>query len=130
MSLQDQKYCTLSWLVGEELASDIVRGNDILTIEAIPSDKNFPEDLSKNVNILIKYYCQDEAYNKILQHENKKQIFEMWNKGTNGNNNLTCKMCLKWYHFQCIERKQNPSDLWFCRKCKINVNNSKSTYCY
>ena len=57
MSLQDQKYCTLSWLVGEELASDTVRGNDILTIEAIPSDKNFLEDLLDNVNIsLIKYY--------------------------------------------------------------------------
>ena len=35
MSLKDQKYCILSWLVGEELASDIVRGNDILTIEVI-----------------------------------------------------------------------------------------------
>ena len=53
MSLQDQKYCTLSWLVGEELASDIVRGNDILTIEVIPSDKNFPEVLSDNVNISL-----------------------------------------------------------------------------
>ena len=65
MSLQDQKCNILSWLVGEELASDIVRGNDILTIEAIPSDKNFPEDLSDNVKIsLIKDYCQEEAYNK------------------------------------------------------------------
>ena len=53
MSLKDQKHCILSWLVGEELASDIVRGNDILTIEVIPSDKNFPEVLSDNVNISL-----------------------------------------------------------------------------
>ena len=69
MSLQDQKCNILSWLVGEELASDIVRGNDILTIEAIPSDKNFPEDLSDNVKISLI---------KLATHENKKQIFDMW----------------------------------------------------
>ena len=77
MSLQDQKYSILDWLVGEELASDIVIGNDILTIETIPSDNNFPVDVPDNVNIpSIKDYCQEEAYN--ATHENKKQISEMW----------------------------------------------------
>ena len=81
MSLQDQKCNILSWLVGEELASDIVRGNDILTIEAIPSDKNFPEDLSDNVKIsLIKDYCQEEAYNKTCN--TWKQKANIWNVDT------------------------------------------------
>ena len=104
MSLQGQKSCILSWLVGETLASDIVRGNDILTIEAIPRDKIFPEDLSDNFNrSLIKGYCQEEACNKILPHMKTKSKYlkcgycnKSLNKGTNGNNNVTCKMCLKW----------------------------------
>ena len=104
MSLQDQKYCILDWLVGEELASDIIRGNDILTTEAIPSDKNFPYDLSDNVNIsLIKDYCQEEAYNKILQHMKTKSKYlkcgycnKRLNKSTKSSNNVTCEMRLRW----------------------------------
>ena len=92
MSLQDQKYSILSWVVGVELASDIVRGNDILTIEATPSDKNFPD----NVKIsLIKDYCQEESYNKILQHMKTKSKYlkcgycnKRLNKSTNANNNV------------------------------------------
>ena len=62
MSLHDQKYCILDWLVGKEWASGIIRGNDILTTEAIHSDKNFPNDLPDNVNISpIKDCCQEEA---------------------------------------------------------------------
>ena len=77
MSLQDQKYSILSWVVGVELASDIVRGNDILTIEATPSDKNFPD----NVKIsLIKDYCQEEAYNKTCN--TWKQKANIWNVDT------------------------------------------------
>ena len=141
MSLKDQKHCILSWLVGEELASDIVRGNDILTIEVIPSDKNFPEVLSDNVNIslikktIVRKRPTIKSCNIWKQNMKSKYLKygycnKRLSKRTNGNNKVTCKMCLKWHHFQCIERKQNPSDLWFCRKCKINVNNSKSTYCY
>lgn len=38
-------------------------------------------------------------------------------------NMIECDGCQKWFHFKCVQLKEEPSSKWFCFECNANKEN-------
>lgn len=77
----------------------------------------FPASLALNVNrcqlkhVIIHVFCvclNIESYNS---------------------NMIECDHCQRWYHFKCVQLKEEPSSKWYCSKCNTHKENRPPSPC-